>query len=240
MTRSYTAAHRIGKLFLVVLAGSTLVCAPQQGIHQPRPSPNNPLPADVEPTSDAFRQKLSGVRPGGANTRRRDAACWLCRDIEVTIEALGDTYLVDPDKAPIPGIAVAHLVNHHDSKTEKYYGLKPKKDAEYYLWVDTIPGSRKAQWTLLEVPIADGPVLAAKPTPLGKCHARSAGETPRSEADFAEYRPDCDKLVAGKTRSMTGASMLPLAHLAGLIDAAKAAVAASSGGWIDCSYGCCT
>ena len=242
MTRLCGTGHDIRKLFVVSLAVAIGACS-QAMVKQPRPDPGNPLPDGAESNSTAFRQKLSGGRPHTPYTRTRDADCFLCRDIQVTIEAIGDTHLIDVNNAPSPGVAVARLVNLHDSKKEKYYGLKPNAEAEYFLWVDRIQNTTKAQWTLLEVPIKDGPVLAAKPTPLDECHKRVAGQTAKPDADFAEYRPACNRAIASRIQGVNTASMLLIDRLAALIDQAAQAVgsdAPDQGGWIECGYGCCT
>lgn len=245
MTRSSAAALFFGRLCVVFSAAAAMACH-SVGV-QGAPSANNPLPNGVDPDPAAFRQSIAAFKPGLGHTRARDAKCFLglCKDVQVRIEAVGNTLSIDPDNAPGAGVPVARLVNFDAKKTEAYYGLKPGTESEYYLWVDSIPRTRKARWTLLEVPLQGGRVLAAKPTELRLCHRRGPNDPKASEADFAEnkYDSECTARVATAVSTAHTASILSFRPLIALIDNVIAiALAASStqGGWIDCSNGCCT
>lgn len=246
MTRLSETAQGIGRLSVVFSAVLVIGCGSAK--IQEAPDPKNPLPAGVDSNPAAFRQKLADIKPGAGHTRGRDAKCFLglCKDVQVTIHAVGNTLLIDPDNPPASGVPVARLVNLHTEKKELYYGLKPQSEAEYYLWVDANP-KKKTQWTLLEVPFKGDRVLAAKPKDLKLCHRWTAEEqkSAKSEADFAENKHDgnCDYKVAAATLGVHTASTLSVRPVIALIHHVTAIAYLGwgmQGGWIGCSNGCCT
>ena len=85
------------------------------------------------------------------------------------------------------GVPLRHLVNL-GNKTEKYYGLLPQAEADYYLWVDARTQTQ-AQWTLLQLSHVTHTVTAALPTDLNYCHQAKYVVT-APDADFAKNRPE--------------------------------------------------
>jgi hypothetical protein len=174
---------------------------------------------------------------------RKRRACLLCTKVDVMIEAVGITSEIDPNNAPVDGRPVAHMINLDDKKTEKYYGLRPQAQADYYLWVDRKPGTTRARWTLLEVSHTANMVLAGEPTDLNYCHKYTVNPANASDADFANERSEgpCNVLLP-PTAAMTRMSLWP-DPLMMVIERAVAALkdfAKLEGGWIYCSNGCCT
>ena len=245
MTRLSAAAHVIGRLSVVFSAVVGVGC--RSATMQEAPDAKYPLPPGVESNPAAFRKSIATFKPMGGHTRGRDADCFLglCKDVQVRIEALGNTLLIDPDNPPSSGVPVARLVNNDTKKKELYYGLRPESEAEYYLWVDSDLVTKKARWTLLEVPWQAGNVLAAKPRSLKLCHKRGPNEAKASEADFAENKHSgkCDKTVASATSAIHTASLLSVRPFTAMIDYVIVTTYMGygmQGGWIDCSNGCCT
>jgi hypothetical protein len=210
---------------------------------EPPPNPSNPVPIGVERKGADFRQQIASYKlTGNSHRRDRKAKCFFCWKVEVEIEGLGNTYDIDPSKAPKIGRPVAHLINLDKKKTEKHYGLLPETQAEYYLWVDSTADS-KARWTLLELSKVTDSVYAALPKNLNYCHKyKSAGP---SEADFAEYRKEgaCDVPIPEPSPKVSQASLVSSSVVIALLKHAFAflqAFALTDGGWISCSNGCCT
>jgi len=219
----------------------------------PRPDPGNPLPAGVVRDPAAFRASLGAVRPGKGNTRERNSTkcfLWMCSDLSVTIEAIGNTNDIDPANPPPAGTGfpAARLTNNDAKKIEKFYRLRPGTEAEYFLWV-TRKNATETQWTLVEVPRVGGQVTAATPTDLRLCNRRMPGEAKTSQADFAQYRhggecsieyPD----LASGTQPGIGVTTSSISFVQPLLQALQSLLNprwnVAEGGWIDCSNGCCT
>jgi hypothetical protein len=245
MTRLSAPAQVIRRLAVVSFALLAMACrAPS--VHD-APDRKNPLPAGADPDPVVFRKNVSAFPIGVGHTRGRDAKCFLgfCKGVQVRIEAVGNTLLIDPKNPSATGVPVAHLVNTDDEKTELHYGLKPHTEAEYYLWVDKDTITKKARWTLLEVPIKGDRVLAAKPKELKLCYRRVAGEAKASEADFAEHQHGgkCSDKIASAATTTNAASVLSFQSFLAAIDHLVAIAWEGwgmQGGWIDCSNGCCT
>lgn len=207
-----------------------------------RPSPDNPLPPGVEKNEADFLRQIANFAPGDSlHERERKAnGCFLifCPKTRVQIVPLGDTHTIDPYKPPSSGRVVAQLVNL-GNKTEKYYGLLPQAEADYYLWVDAKKATQ-AQWTLLQLSHRTHTVTAALPAELHYCHKYDYTVT-KSNADFAKNRPEgkCDWPIP--ETKISRASLLPT-RLNALLENVFAflAFAAEGGGWISCSNGCCT
>lgn len=160
------------------------------------------------------------------------------------IEPLGDTRLINPDNAPPGGVAVARIENLDSVDTEAKFGFRPGIQAVYYLWVDRKPGSTKARWTILEVPMGAGIVRAGYQKDLKLCFA---GVPPESDADFYEYKYDdhpCTYMASVEKPNFHQASLLPADRFVSLLGKVAAflrgEIAAAQGGWISCSGGCCT
>lgn len=248
------AAKWIGIASAIVGLG----CTPPAGFPPPLPDWRTPLPPGVESDAGTFRVRVDKTFPlsGNPHTRARAATCRpgsllsprsLCA-VDVKIEALGDTRLIDPNNAPVTGVPVARIENLDTVDTEAKFGFRPGIQALYYLWVDRQPGSTKARWTVLQVPIvAGGIVTAGHQRELKRCHYWLPGETRLSEADFYEYRHNdhpCDAAVSAEKSSVHEASFLSTGQFVALVGRVAAFLrgefTAAQGGWISCSGGCCT
>jgi hypothetical protein len=250
MTRFGDTARDLGKWLAVSSAAVAIACASVTTRESP-PDPKNKLPAGVAKDAGEFRQRLvsGGFPVGPGHTRNRTADCFFsCEDVQVRIEAVGNTLLIDPTVAPPPntGVPVAHLYNLDENKREKYYGMKPHKNAEYYLWVDAKPGTPNAsRWTLLEVPIGNGNVTAGVPKDFALCNSPDPGVPRYSQADFAEYQHSgvcAFKRTAAKS-NMSEASVMglqPMFDAISLLIATLSNYLQPQGGWIECKPGCCT
>jgi hypothetical protein len=168
--------------------------------------------------------------------------------VEVKIEPLGDTRLINPDSAPASGVAVARMENLDTVDTEALFGLRPGMEALYYLWVDRKPGSTRARWTILQIPQGAGRVTAGYQKDLKLCmHYHTGDPTPVSDADFYEYKYDdhpCEVAVSAETSHVQEASFLSTKQLSTLVHSVAAFLlgefTAARGGWISCNGGCCT
>jgi hypothetical protein len=165
----------------------------------------------------------------------------------VKIEPLGDTRLIDPDNAPAAGVAVARIQNLDSSDVEAKFGFRPGIQAVYYLWVDRKPGSTKARWTILQVPMGAGIVTAGYQRDLKRCMYAHEGEIRISDADFYEYKygdHSCEVMASADKSSTYEASFLSTENFVALVEHVAAFVrgkfSAAQGGWISCSGGCCT
>lgn len=233
----------IGRWFVFSSVIVSLGCVRETQMSQPNPS--NPLPPGVQAKGADFLKQIDPYKAGpNPRIRDREAKCFIyCSKIQVQIEPLGNTYDIDPSNPPKTGRPVAHLVNLDKKKTEKHYGLLPKDQAEYYLWVDSKSPSQ-ARWTLLELSHVTDSVYAALPTDLNYCHKYTSG-TPVSDADFAEDRKDgaCDVPIKEANPKVSQASLIPTSAFVALLEHAFAflqALASTEGGWIYCYNGCCT
>ena len=214
------------------------------------PSPSNPLPDGVISDTLDFQHKIAAFTASPApHDRQRKAKCFLslCSRIDVRIEAMGTTSQIDPYNAPPHGLPVAHLHNYDKERTERFFGLLPGAQAEYYLWVDRKPGgSNQARWTLLQVSHTSNSVTAAVPADLNLCHLRKPGVKPTSDADFIEDRyhdEPCDAPLPAAVPKVSQSSLFPapvfaavLAHVVNFLQSEFQ----TGGGWIDCNNGCCT
>jgi len=167
--------------------------------------------------------------------------------VDVVIEALGDTRLIDPDNAPATGAAVARIENLDTVDTEAKFGFLPGIQALYFLWVDRKPESTKARWTVLQVPMGAGIVRAGYQKDLKLCNHYYEGEIRVSEADFYEYKYDdhpCKVAVTAEKSGIRQASFFSSEQIAALVGRVAAflrgELTAAQGGWISCSGGCCT
>jgi hypothetical protein len=210
----------------------------------PPPDPSNPLPKGVERNEADFLKQIDPYKPtNNPHERQRKAeGCFLgwCPKTVVRIVGLGNTYDINPKSPPTAGRPVAHLANL-GKKVEKYYGLLPQGQADYYLWVDA-KSSTQAQWTLLQLSHSTHTITAALPTDLNYCHLYKERVTV-SEADFAQDRPQgpCNVEFPDPVAKVSQASIIPTALVAVFQNLlAFLAFAPDGGGWIYCSNGCCT
>ena len=230
-----------GKCLMIAFALAALGCTPLPPLPPPPPDWATPLPPGVSSNPRAFRAQVAGLVPGTPHTRARAATCYRCA-VEVSIEALGDTRMINPDTAPATGVAVARIVNLDSTDTEARYGFLPGIQAEYYLWVDRKPGSLKARWTVLQVPTGAGLVTAGHQKDLRRCHRYPP---PYSDADFYEfkYHGPCSVAANPERSTINQASLFSTTRLAAFVHRVAALVrgelTAAQGGWISCSDGCC-
>jgi hypothetical protein len=240
-----------GISFAIFSVATIMACATRPTAEVLPPDPKNPLPVGVDQDPGIFRQTLSRYHLGGGQTRNRTASCFHCDDVAVRIEAVGNTLDIDPNPSTLApadfGVPVAHLVNLDEKKGEKYYGLKPRKNAEYYLWVDGNRATHAWQWTLVEVPMVAGKVTAGVPVPFGYCNPHEATDPPpSSQADFAEYRHNgmCSAKGPAAPVGVTNLSMMTWQPLVNAIERVIGLINGdfleAEGGWIECTYGCCT
>lgn len=233
-----------------------LGCTPPGGLPSPIPDWSTPLPSGVDSNAVTFRARLDKGPPRGSTSHRRARAA-RCRpglgagglprslcSVEVMIEPLGDTRMIDPDNAPAGGVAAARIENLDSVDTEARFGFRPGIQAVYYLWVDRKPGSTKARWTVLEVPMGAGIVRAGYQKDLKLCYASVPRE---SDADFYEYKYDdhpCAVMASVEKSSVHQASLLSAERFVSLLGKVAAflrgELSAAQGGWISCSGGCCT
>jgi hypothetical protein len=216
------------------------------------PDPSNPLPRGVQASEADFLKQIDPYKPIINHPDPRDRTAkgtclfgW-CPRTSIRIEAVGDTYTINPKNPPAIGRPVAHLVNL-GNKVEKHYGLVPngKGQVDYYFWVDA-KSPTQAQWTLLQLSHVTHTVTAALPTDLNYCHIYKQ-PTPTSDADFAQYRPEgpCDVPKAEARAKISQASLIPVSALIALLQHMFVFLqltdfALSDGAWIYCSNGCCT
>jgi hypothetical protein len=243
------------KWIAIASAVVTLGCPPPAGF-PPSPDWSTPLPTGVDSDAAAFRGRLEkGFPRGGAfHARARAAKCRpgrtplriLCA-VDVRIEPVGDTRLIDPDNAPALGIPVARIENLDTVDTEALFGFRPGIEAVYYLWVDRKPGTTKARWTVLQVPMGAGIVTAGHQSDLKRCMYYHPGDPPPvSDADFYEYKYDdhpCEARVSTQKSSIQEASFLSIEQFGALVRRVAAFLRTETmaqGGWISCSGGCCT
>ena len=256
ITRS--APLRAATKWITTISAVVALGCTSPGVPYPIPDWSTALPAGVDSSAVTFRARLDKGSPRGAVSHRRARAA-NCRpglgvdglprslcSVEVMIEPLGDTRLVDPNNAPAAGVAVARIENLDSVDIEARFGFRPGFQAVYYLWVDRKPGSTKARWTVLEVPMGAGIVRAGYQNDLKLCHSYG-GPGWVSDADFYEYKYDdhrCPYVASAERSRVHQASLLSPARFVSLLGKVAAFLrgdlAAAQGGWISCSGGCCT
>jgi len=207
-----------------------------------------PLPEGVSSKPETFREELKRMTavtfPNGGRHQRRRAGK-NCNGCAVTVEigAISRVEILEQGDGSRPRPrAVALLQNLDTVNTEAWYGLKPKRNADYYFWIDA-PGGR-SRITVLEVPNRSGAVRAGKQKELYVCHRLQHGDTTNfGDADFVEYqRIPCDKDAAGMSKEGMSPFSLPTVSkvfaklLRGLYQSTSITAAE---GWIDCNSGCC-
>jgi len=245
-----SAPHRAAaKWIAITSAVVALGCPPPGHSPYPRPDWSTPLPTGVDSVASTFRTRVDTgfLRGATSHTRARaSSSCPVCI-VEVKIEPLGDTRLIDPDNAPAAGTAVARIENLDSSDVEAKFGFRPGIQAVYYLWVDRKPRSTKARWTILQVPMGAGIVTAGYQRDLKRCMYAHEGEIRISDADFYEYKYGdhrCEITASADKSSTYEASFLSTENFVVLVEHVAAFVrgkfSAAQGGWISCSAGCCT
>src|SRR5258706_3733371 len=243
MIRSCAIPRAVGQSITIAFAIITLGCPGP--VLYPEPEWSTPLPPGVSSNPDQFRSDVSKLRPADSvHVRARAGACLFCT-VHVRIQALGETWRINPDSAPLMGIPVARIQNLDSTQREAMYGFRPDTEAVYHFWVDRRPGSTRARLTVIQVPVRGGVVTAGYQTNLLLCHPRPYGRPVTSDADFSEYKyhGDCTARVSATPREIREATLFPSPPFASL-GVRLAAIAGrgmlvSGGGWIDCNSGCC-
>ncbi len=249
MIKPSAPPHAVRKWIAISTAIIALGCRPPGGF---RPSPaewNTPLPPGVDANAATFHARVARAFPasGNSHTRARPSAtCYPCM-VQVKIEALGDTRLINPYNGPETGVAVARIENLDSKEVEGVFGFRPGIQAVYYLWVDRKPRSTAPRWTVLQVPMGAGIVTAGRQWDLVLCHRWPVGYRPSSDADFYEYRHGdrpCDAVGTAERSGIQQASLISTERLAafvgGVVAFLRGGLTVSDGGWIDCNMGCCT
>ena len=244
------------KWIVITSAIVALGCPPPGGYPPPRPDWSTPLPTGVDSDAGTFRARLDKgfPRSSTSHTRARAATCRsgsldysghprsLCA-VDVMIEPVGDTRLIDPDNAPVMGVAVARIENLDTVDTEAKFGFRPGIQALYYLWVDRKPGSTKARWTILQVPMGAGIVTAGYQKDLKLCHEYKPVSSDADFLEYKDYRP-CTALASAEKPDISQASLVSTERFSALVGRVAAFLrkdfTAAQGGWISCSAGCCT
>lgn len=225
--------------FLAVAA--VLTCGPYPPL--PPPPPAGPLPPGVSSDPAQFRQQVSGLTRGQTHIRSRPGRCLNggCT-VEIEIEVLG-TVIPNPNDAPDQGFAYANIRNMDASDEEAKYRLDPTTQADYYIWMDSLPGFNKTRWTLLRVPKRGGNVENKFSRTLTECHPGP----PALDVDFAEYKhprgSPCRVAMDDVDPGVNLASSFSSAPFAPLLKRIAALVSdragAAPGAWFGCGTGCC-
>lgn len=233
--------------FLTLLAG--FFGCTSAGVPRP-PVLSDNLPTGVERDASQFRRQLARFYGKPTHQRTRRAICHngtLGCGVEIEIQVDG-VQLPDPAVPPAAGYAIARLTNLDRRDTEEYYHLVPSSRAEYFVWIDAMPGMRRTRWTLLYVPAGSGNVQTAFTKALVRCHAGDGKPYPVN-VDFTEFKWHPPGTVCGETtysvapRSVSLASVFSVPPLAALIRRVSALVSGGAtrpnGIWFECN-GCCT
>lgn len=212
---------------------------------------SNILPPGVEPNASLFRQQQMRLygRPTHKRVRRaicehgttRTARCVV--DVEIHVD--DRAALPDPDTPPAIGYAIARLTNPDPRDTEEYYHLVPSVRAEYFVWIDAMPGGRRTRWTLLYVPTGSGTVQTVMQSTLVRCHPKPGGRP--ANVDFSEFADhpvgSCGVTTNTVAPSVRLASAFSIAPFNALLSRIRSLVSGSArapnGIWFECN-GCCT
>lgn len=229
---------------LTLLAG--FIACTSAGVPAP-PVLSNILPLGVEPNASLFRQQQTRFSGRPTHTRTRRAICenGTIRTLRcvVDIEIRVDGDVPDPDVPPAAGYAIARLTNLDPRDTEEQYHLVPSSRADYFVWIDAMPGSRRTRWTLLYVPTGSGNVQTAFAKPLVRCHLRPGRP---ANVDFSEFQDHpvgvCGVATNNVAPSVTLASVVSIRPLTALITRIGSMISGGAripnGIWFECS-GCC-
>ncbi len=243
MNPRVTAVHNIRCSVVLIVGITSMACAGGLG----PPLSTNAAPPGLPMDTAQYNALLAQYPLDGTKYTRKRCAKWLfcLSKIDVSIQARGITSKINAADAPGSPVAVAHLVNLDDSKTEKYYGLLPGRLAEYDLWVTRKPGSARAEWRIVGVEKVTNQLLYGEPSDLIPCHIYTPQEG-ATDADFADYvvkvKGDCIK-VPFQSSTAVKQSSLGLTQIFNLVHQMQLwflTYTRTGGGWIECSNGCCT
>ena len=241
------------RLALLTLLAGFFGCT-SAGLPRPAVLSDN-LPPGVEPNAARFRQQQMRFFGRPTHTRSRRAICetgtvrTLGCVVEVEIQVDG-VALPDDVVPPTAGYAIARLTNIDPRDTEEEYQMVSSKQADYFVWIDEMPGSRRTRWTLLYVPNGSGTVQTAYAKPLSRCHTKKdAGPPPVPDVDFTEFKWHPPGIKCGATTysasppSVTVASVFSIRPFTALITRIGSLISGRAripnGIWFECN-GCCT
>lgn len=202
-----------------------------------------PLPPGVDSVPSQFLQQVGKPLRSQTQIRSRPGRCLNggCT-VEIEMEALG-TEIPNPNDAPNQGFAYAHIRNMDPSDEEAKYRLDPTTQADYYIWMDSLPGFNKTRWTLLRVPKKGGIVQNKFSKTLTPCHP-GVGYV---GVDFAEYKhargSPCRVATNEGDPGINLASSFSSWPFAPFLKRVAALVSdragAAPGAWFGCDTGCC-
>lgn len=240
-------------LALLALLAGFFGCT-STGVPRPLVLSDN-LPSGVEPNASRFRQQQMHFYGRPTHTRGRRAICENGRvrtlgcvvEVEIQVEAVA---LPDDVVPPTNGYAIARLTNIDPRDTEEEYQMVSSRHADYFVWIDEMPGSRRTRWTLLYVPKGPGNVQTAYAKPLSRCHTmKEAGPPPVADVDFTEFKSHPPGVKCGATiysaapPSVTVASVFSMRPVTALIARISSLISGGAripnGIWFECN-GCCT
>lgn len=250
MNSPFPALRPARRWALLTLLAGFFGCT-SAGVPRP-PVLSDNLPAGVERDASQFRRQLARFYGKPTHQRSRRAICHngtLGCVVEIEIQVDG-VELPDPAVPPRDGFAIARLTNLDRQDTEEQYHLVPSSRAEYFVWLDAMPGSGRTRWTLLYVPSGAGNVQTAFSKPLTRCHTpKEVVPRPVADVDFTEFKWHPPGTVCGGTtysvapRSVSLASVFSVPPLAALIRRVGSLLSGGSripnGIWFECN-GCCT
>lgn len=248
MNSPFTALRPARRWALLTLLAGFIGCT-SAGVPAP-PVLSDILPPGVEPNASRFRQQQTRFYGRPTHTRSRRAICEngtvrtlrCVVDIEIQVDGVD---LPDPALPPTSGYAIARLTNLDPRDTEEQYHLVPSSRAEYFVWIDAMPGTRRTRWTLLYVPSGSGNVQTAFAKPLSRCHTMP-GPRPVN-VDFSEFQPHppgvCGVATNTVAPSVTLASVFSIRPLAAFVTRIGSLFSGGAiipnGIWFECN-GCCT
>lgn len=206
------------------------------------------LPPGVSPNPGDF---LRAVTPDSdrdtVHVRARPGRCAMLCTVDVRIRTLGRTGDIDARNGPGAGRAIARIENLDTTDAEALFGFRPSTEAQYFLWVDRNPSTRRSRLTALWVPRTGGSVRAGHQHDLILCHLRPAGRAAISEVDFYEYKhrvgEPCSVPEAKEPSRVGEASLFSVRPFVALYESVKGFIRGemvADGAWIDCNSGCCT
>jgi hypothetical protein len=234
---------------LLALLVSAIGCT-SAGVSVP-PVLSNVLPPGVESNPAQFRQQHTRFSGRPTHTRTRRANCErgaMARAkcvVEIAIEVDATAAVPNPDAPPAAGYAIARLNNLDALDIEEEYDMVPSSQAEYFVWIDAMPGGSGTRWTLLYVPKGSGSVQTAYVARLSRCKENPGARPPN--VDFAEFaghsHGQCGVSTNNPEPSPALASIFTARPLSALVTAISSLInggaKTANGMWFECS-GCCT
>jgi hypothetical protein len=241
--------YRLTAARWIVVVAPLLSLVPACGV-QNAPQNQRERPAEIPPPGeheridlDAFRAQFGKYSRGPLHTHTRRAICTdksitVGCEAKVTIQAIGLSSDIDPDKAPSPGRVIGQIRNLDAQDITELDSLKPASQADYYIYVDAARSGR-ARWNLLEVPNArEGIIRRVVQEEVRKCGERPGFRWSRSDVDFARCGDHYLQNVSSAEMFTGNGMMRVLSTVAARLF--PGAASAQSGKWYGCPGGCCT